>query len=92
MNYYKILAITSSFYYFYSKLIFLYTESSLIAFYWSIFLLYMIIGSNCNIKIVYYIHFKNYMMLDLNKEISLYNYMRYVYIIKNIFICLFLAL
>lgn len=84
-KYEKGFAIASSFYYFYSSLMLSVDSYS---FYKKVFITYMIVGSNIRIRIVYNMHFRMFMESD----ISLQNYMSSIDFIKNIFICLFLAL
>ena len=82
----KYLAFASSFYYFYSNLI----NSKY--FYLKAICLYIALGSNINIWVVYNTHFRMFMKSSISKEISLRHYMAFVDFTKNVFICFFLAL
>jgi hypothetical protein len=61
-------------------------------FYMKALLLYAIIGSNIHIGIVYNVHFRIFMKSDIGKDISFQNYMAFVDFIKNVFMCIFVAL
>ena len=80
----KYLAFASSFYYFYSNLI----NSKY--FYLKAICLYIALGSNINIWVVYNTHFRMFMKSSISKEISLRHYMAFVDFTKNVFICIFI--
>jgi hypothetical protein len=52
--------------------------------------LYIALGSNINIWVVYNIHFRMFMKSSISKEISLRHYMAFVDFTKNVFICIFI--
>ena len=54
-------------------------------------IIYLYIGSNTKLKIVYNVHFKlyvNYVNFNINKSISLNEYMKLVDYMKHTLICL----
>jgi hypothetical protein len=80
----KYLSFACGFYYFYNNLI----DSKY--FYLKAICLYIALGSNINIWVVYNIHFRMFMKSSISKEISLRHYMAFVDFTKNVFICIFI--
>ena len=80
-EYEKDIAFVSIVYYFYTDII---TNM----FWYKIIIIYLYIGSNIKLKIVYNVHFKLYVNFNINKSISLNEYMKLVDYMKHILLCL----
>lgn len=76
------MALASIVYYFYTDII-----TNINIFWYKIIIIYLYIGSNIKLKIVYNTHFKLYVNYNINKSISLNDYMKLVDYMKHILIC-----
>ena len=81
-EYEKGMAFASSVYYLYTDII-----TNINIFWYKIMIIYLYIGSNTKLKIVYNIHFKLYVNLNINNLISLNEYMKFIDYMKHILIC-----
>jgi hypothetical protein len=77
------IAFTSIVYYFYTDII-----TNINIFWYKIIIIFLYIGSNIKLKIVYNVHFKLYIYSNISKSISLNEYMKLVVYMKHILICL----
>ncbi len=82
-EYEKSMVFTFIIYYLYTDII-----TNINIFWYKIIIIYLYIGSNIKLKIVYNVHFKLYMKFDINKSISLNEYMQLVDYIKHTLVCL----
>jgi len=82
-EYEKGIAFASIVYYLYTDII-----TNIDIFWYKIIIIYLYIGSNIKLKIVYNIHFKLYITFNINKSISLNEYMKFVDYMKHTLICL----
>lgn len=82
-EYEKGMAFASIVYYLYTDII-----TNIDIFWYKIIIIYLYIGSNIKLKIVYNIHFKLYITFNINKSISLNEYMKFVDYMKHTLICL----
>lgn len=81
-EYEKGMAFASIVYYLYTDII-----TNINIFWYKIMIIYLYIGSNTKLKIVYNIHFKLYVNFNINKSISLNKYMKFIDYMKHILIC-----
>lgn len=82
-EYEKGMAFASIVYYLYTDII-----TNIDIFWYKIIIIYLYIGSNTKLKIVYNVHFKLYVNFNINKSISLNEYMKFIDYMKHILICL----
>jgi len=82
-EYEKGIAFASIVYYLYTDII-----TNINIFWYKIIIIYLYIGSNIKLKIVYNVHFKLYVNFNINKSISLNEYMKLVDYMKHTLICL----
>jgi hypothetical protein len=82
-EYEKGMAFTSIVYYLYTDII-----TNITIFWHKIMIIYLYIGFNTKLKIVYNIHFKLYVNFNINKSISLNEYMKLIDYMKHILIYL----
>ena len=82
-EYEKGIAFASIVYYLYTDII-----TNIDIFWYKIIIIYLYIGSNIKLKIVYNIHFKLYITFNINKSISLNEYMKFVDYMQHTLICL----
>lgn len=80
-EYEKGMAFASIIYYFYTDII---TN----IFWYKIILIYLYIGSNTKLQIVYNMHLQLYVNFRINKLLSLNEYMKFIDYMKHILICL----
>lgn len=80
-EYEKDIAFVSIVYYFYTDII---TN----IFWYKIILIYLYIGSNTKLQIVYNMHLQLYVNFRINKLLSLNEYMKFIDYMKHILICL----
>ena len=81
-EYEKGMAFASIVYYLYTDII-----TNINIFWYKIIIIYLYIGSNIKLKIVYNTHFKLYVNYNINNLISLNDYMKLVDYMKHILIC-----
>jgi len=81
-EYEKGMAFASIVYYLYTDII-----TNINIFWYKIMIIYLYIGSNTKLKIVYNIHFKLYVNFNINNLISLNEYMKFIDYMKHILIC-----
>jgi hypothetical protein len=81
-EYEKGMAFASIVYYLYTDII-----TNINIFWYKIMIIYLYIGSNTKLKIVYNTHFKLYVNYNINNLISLNDYMKLVDYMKHILIC-----
>jgi len=81
-EYEKGMAFASIIYYLYTDII-----TNINIFWYKIMIIYLYIGSNTKLKIVYNTHFKLYVNFNINNLISLNEYMKFIDYMKHILIC-----
>lgn len=82
-EYEKSMAFTSIVYYLYTDII-----TNITIFWHKIMIIYLCIGSNTKLQIVYNMHLQLYVNFRINNLISLNEYMKFIDYMKHILICL----